>query len=373
VSEDWCAHAVRIADVRCWSRLELSLRPGLILVWGPNGAGKTSLVEAISLACIGASPRTSREAEVVRHGAEAAHVELELSGPGGAHTRGIGYAPGRGRRLTVDGTPVRALADWTAPGAVLIFVPDELRIVKGPPAARRRHLDRLLEAAVPGYRQASAEYRHAVSQRNALLRRVRSQEASPAELSPWERQLVPRAAEVIRARRAAMGDLSEPFRRWLAALGGGEEGAVHLETSPSSLADVPDADLEAALQDALDARRPRDIAAAQTLSGPHRDDVSIRAGALDLRTSGSQGEQRTAALALTLSHRDVLTAAVARPILLLDDALSELDPERRARVLQAVTEGGQALITTADPAAAAEAGALSAQVLQVHEGTVSPE
>ncbi|MDH3724697.1 MAG: DNA replication and repair protein RecF [Thermoleophilia bacterium] len=371
MTETWRARAVRVTDLRCWARAQIDLEPGLVVIWGPNGAGKTSLVEALTMGCLGVSPRSSREAEIVRRGAEAARVEVSLDGPGGRRERAIGYAPLRGRRMSIDDAPVRALGEWAVPGAVLVFIPDELRIVKGPPAARRRHLDRLLEASRSGYRESSSGYKHAISQRNALLRRVRSGEVSATELTPWERQMIPLAAEIIRARRQAIVDLGEPFRHWFEALGGGDEGALRLDPSPSALRGVPGEDLERVLLEMMDERRPRDIAAAQTLSGPHRDDVGLWAGELDLRSSGSQGEQRTAALALTLAHRDHLSEVVARPILLLDDALSELDPDRRARLLEAVADSGQTLITTADPAVAELARAVSAQVLHVEAGDVA--
>jgi DNA replication and repair protein RecF len=371
VTEPWRAWAVSVTDLRCWDRARIDLEPGLVVIWGPNGAGKTSLIEALTMGCLGVSPRTSREAEIVRHGAEAARVELSLDGPDGRRERAIGYAPRRGRRMSIDDAPVRALGEWSVPGAVLVFIPDELRIVKGPPAARRRHLDRLLEASWPGYREASSGYKEAISQRNALLRRVRSGEAGVGELAPWETQMVPLAVEIIRARRQAISDLQGPFQRWLESLGGGPEGQLRLDPSPSSLRDVPDDELEGVIFGFIQERRPRDIGAAQTLSGPHRDDVGLWSGDLDLRSSGSQGEQRTAALALTLAHRDYLSDVAARPILLLDDALSELDPDRRQRVLHAVGDGGQTLITTADPAVAEIARAGSAQVLHIEDGHVA--
>jgi DNA replication and repair protein RecF len=309
-------------------------------------------VEAVTLGCLGVSPRTAREAEAVRRGAEALHVTLDLDGPGGLHRREIGFAPGRGRRLRVDGEPVRSLAAWRA-RAVLVFLPDELRAVKGPPAARRRALDRVLEAASPGFADDLVGYQRALAQRNALLRRVRAGAASEVSLPAWEAPMAARGARVAAARRAGVAALAEPFRRWLEALGGGPEGALGLETSPAALSEVPGDALEAALAAALRDRRARDVAAAQTLSGPHRDDLLMAAGPADLRRSGSQGEQRTAALALLLAARDHLLARAARPILLLDDVLSELDPGRRRLLLEAVRDGGQTLVTSADPAAAA--------------------
>src|SRR5262249_39054184 len=146
----WAARRLWIADLRPWRRLELELPPGLGVLMGPNGAGKTTIVEAIVLACLGVSPRTSREAEAVRRGAEAFRVALALAGPEGEQRREIGYAPGRGRRLAVDGQPARSLGAWRGRRAVLGFLPDELRAGKGPPAARRPHPAPPPDAAWPG-------------------------------------------------------------------------------------------------------------------------------------------------------------------------------------------------------------------------------
>jgi DNA replication and repair protein RecF len=346
----WTARRLELADVRCWRRAALELPDGLLLIVGPNGAGKTSVVEALTLGCLGVSPRTAREAEVVRRGAEALHVALDLDGPPGRHLREIGYAPGRGRRLRLDGEAAPSLSAWRA-RAVLVFLPDELRAVKGPPAARRRALDRVLEAAAPGFAEDLAAYGEALAQRNALLRRIRAGAASEASLPAWEAPMAARGARVAAARRAGAAALAGPFRGWLAALGGGADGVVRLETSPA-LAEVPDDALEAALAASLRERRAREVQAGQTLSGPHRDDLLLAAGPTDLRRSGSQGEQRTAALALLLAARDHLRERAARPILLLDDVLSELDPARRRLLLEAVRDGGQTLVTSADPAAA---------------------
>lgn len=366
----WAARRLEVRDLRCWERAELELPPGLILISGPNGAGKTSLVEALVLACLGVSPRTAREGELVRRGAGALHVTLDLDGPGGMHRREIGFAPGRGRRLRLDGEPVRSLGSWRA-RAVLVFLPDELRAVKGPPAARRRALDRVLEAAVPGFAADLAGYQSALAQRNALLRRVRAGQATEASLPAWEAPMAELGARVAAARRSGAAALGPPFAEWLERLGGGPGGALRREGSPRELEDVPDEDLERALRGALEARRPREVQAAQTLAGPHRDDLWIGVGEADLRREGSQGEQRTAALALLLAARDHLRARAARPILLLDDVLSELDPRRRRLLLEAVRDGGQSLVTTADPTAAEGLGAPPDALVTVAAGTLA--
>ncbi|MEQ9335865.1 MAG: DNA replication and repair protein RecF [Miltoncostaeaceae bacterium] len=348
----WAVRRLEVADVRSWHRDELELPTGLVVLTGPNGAGKTSLIEAVVFGLLGVSPRTAREAEMIRAGAEALHVAIELDGPAGRRRREIGFAPGRGRRLRLDGEPVRVLADWRA-RVVLVFMPEELRAEKGPPAARRRALDRVLAAAEPGYAGELAGYQRALAQRNALLRRVRSGEAQVAGIEPWERQMAETGAVVALARAAGVDALAGPFAAWLEALGGGAGGVLALETDlPREAVAGGTGTVADHLRARWEARRPREIQAAHTLSGPHRDDLLLASASADLRRVGSQGEQRTAALALLLASRDHLRARGARPILLLDDVLSELDPRRRRLLLEAVRDGGQTIVTSADPAMA---------------------
>lgn len=345
-----------------------------MVVCGPNGAGKTSLVEAIVLATLGVSPRTAQLSELVRHDCPALRVAAELEGPPPAAPRTrreIGYAAGIGRRLVADGAAVRQLAAWRIPGSVLVFVPEELRAVKGPPAARRRSLDRLLEAVVPGFAEDSAAYQEALAQRNALLRRARAGETDVRAAFPWEARMATHGARIAAARRRELTALGEPFARWLEALGGGPGGRLALEGSPSGLQGDHEEALEASLRAHLERMRPRELAAGMTISGPHRDDVWIGCGDHDLRRLGSQGEQRTAALALLLAHRERLIASGTWPVLLLDDVLSELDPDRRASLLGAVEGTGQVILTAADPEAHATAGAREATVVRVSGGTIA--
>lgn len=368
----WAASRLEATGLRCWSRVSLDFPDGIVVITGPNGAGKTSLVEAISLACIGASPRTARHVEVIRRGSSALRVDLTLSGPHGTSLRGIGLAPGEGgRRLTIDREPVASMRDWRAAGSLLIFLPEELRAVKGPPAARRRHLDRLLEASAPGYVGALAAYQEALLQRNALLRRVRANVTGPSSLDAWDERLADFGALVVRARRDAITRLTAPFATYLGALGGMPEGGVRLEPSPTGIADVPDAGVLDALLAGLARRRDADIRMGQTLAGPHRDDIWIGSGDADLRRVGSQGEQRTAVLALLLAQRDHIAERGGRPILILDDGLSELDPRRRAALLDALRGRGQVFLTSADPGTIEIASGRAAAVVSVRQGAIA--
>lgn len=365
---DWRAVGLHLTGLRCWADLELDLPPGLTVLTGPNGAGKTSIVEALVFALLGVSPRTTREVEMIRHGAGAVRVSLACDGPQGSRVRAIGLAPGTGRKLWLDDVPVRSLGEWRARGAVLVFLPEELRAVKGPPAARRRHLDRLLEAAVPGYAESLGDYQQALVQRNALLRRVRAGLTGADGLDPWDAQLVTSGAAIAHARRTAVAALVARFAHHLEALGGAPGAHLEVETSPASLGQADDDQIAGALAVALRSGRDRDLRVGQTMVGPHRDDLWIGAGGVDLRRLGSQGEQRTAVLALLLAHREHLAGVGARPILVLDDGLSELDPDRRERLLDALSRDGQAIVTSADPGTVDLAAPRASSVVVVEDG-----
>jgi len=367
----WRVDALELTDLRCWAHLALEFPPGLIVINGPNGAGKTSIVEGIVVATLGVSPRSAQMADLVRSGAPAVRVGgdfIDPTHPGRSTRREIGYATGIGRRMTLDGVGVRQLQVWRRPGAVLVFVPEELRAVKGPPAARRRSLDRLLEAVSLGFGEDLAAYQEALSQRNALLRRARTGAADVRTAFPWEARMAAHGARVSAARRRMIGEIAPRYAFWLDRLGGGRDGDLRWEASPSAVADTSDGAMEEALRAYLEDRRPRDLAAGMTTAGPHRDDVWIGAAGRDLRRLGSQGEQRTAALAILLAHRDVMRAAGGGPILLLDDVLSELDPERRAALLAALEGDEQVIITSADPAASLQGTSRETTIFRVHDG-----
>src|SRR5690348_8794432 len=165
--------AVSLRDVRCYEHAEVGIGEGLTVVSGPNGAGKTNLLEALYFGCTGRSCRTSNEREVVRFGAEAARVEVDLAGEDGAHALAVGFQPGQPKRMQADGAPVDRLADAPARPLISVFLPDRLELVKGAPALRRAHLDHLVAAAWPARADTRRAYGAALAQRNALLHRIR--------------------------------------------------------------------------------------------------------------------------------------------------------------------------------------------------------
>jgi DNA replication and repair protein RecF len=332
---------IELTGFRCYETAEATFATGVTAVVGPNGAGKTSLLEAVHLALCGYSPRTTVEARCVRAGAPFLRAVATAHDAEGRHEVSIALAPGEPRRIRLDGRSLRSRDQLTGRFECLVFLPERLAVVQRAPAVRRAYLDRAVVRVEPAHAATVAAYAHALAQRNALLRRIRAGAAAPDGLDVWDEQLVANGTAVIAARARLCARLAAPFAAHLEALGG-RSGAT-LDYRPRVAAD----DLAAAVAE----RRERDITRATTSAGPHLDDVGLQEHAREVRAFGSQGEQRTAVLALLLAEASLVTELRGEPpILLLDDVLSELDVDRRARLQHAVRGIGQAIVTTTEAA-----------------------
>jgi DNA replication and repair protein RecF len=304
-----------------------------VLVVGANGAGKTNLLESLHVGTQGFSPRTRNDAQLVRFGEQAGRVRLYGRRAETPLELEVVLEPGRGKRAKLNGAALRAAELLRAEASTLVFTPDRLAIVKAAPAVRRAYFDRALGRLFPVHAGLSAEYGAAVGQRNAALRRVSSGVSSSDAIEPWTEQVVLLGSELVAARRRTLALLSPAFARLTEELGL-EPGRLAYEGDPPT-------------RDELAARAQRDLERGTTSAGPHLHDVALLAGERDLRTYGSQGEQRLAVLSLLLAEGSVLVErSKVAPLLLLDDVLSELDPERRATLARLLPAGGQTLITS---------------------------
>jgi DNA replication and repair protein RecF len=356
------AVAVRGTNFRCYSRLELELDAGVVAAVGPNGAGKTALVEMIHFSALGYSPRTSADPQLVTLGADFLRTELDADVAAGRTSVEIGYRPGEPKRVVVDGAAERSVERLLGRFPVLVFTPDRLRVVQGPPALRRSYLDRVLARLWPRLAEASHEYSRRLSQRNHLLKRVRAGVAAEDGLDAWDTVLAEAGASLVAARARLCSRLAGPLERRLSELGG-TPGAPAIRYLPNAEGDA------AELGRVLAARRRRDIDRAATGAGPHLDDLALIDADRDLRHYGSQGEQRRALLALILAEADLLGEERSEePLLLLDDVTSELDQQRRERLLEAVASFQQTVVTTADEA---DLGGRAQTVLRVAGGQVT--
>ena len=336
---------LEVRDFRSHAQTELELTAGITVLEGPVGAGKTNLMEAVHVGCTGRSFRTSNERELIRFGTRAARVGLRVSVGGAVHTTEVVLQSRGPKSVKRDGTRVTHPQAGDPPFFVCVFAPDHLELVKGPGGARRARMDDLTATVWPARRGTRASYAKALAQRNALLGRVRARVVAPDSLHVWDRELARHGIELMDHRRDLIDALSEPFARRAAELGLPAPAA--LDYRPRSAARAA-AQLESELAERLDADLDRGF----TMHGPHRDDLVLRADSRDLRRYGSQGQQRLGLLALLLAERDVLTTMRSmHPVMLLDDVLSELDPDRRGRLLHTLAGPGQALISTADASA----------------------
>jgi DNA replication and repair protein RecF len=331
------------------------LEPGLVLVTGPNGAGKTNLLESLHVGTQGFSPRTRADAQLIRIGADGARVALTGDRAGRRLELEVTLQPQHGKRAKLNGAPLRSAEQLRAEVATLVFTPDRLAVVKGGPAARRAYFDRSLSRLLPSRASLPVDYAAALGQRNAALRRIGLGLSSRDTAGPWTEQVASLGAQLVAARDEAIELLAPSFA----------ERAGELGLPAATLASTGEAPTVAALE----ARFERDVERGVTGLGPHLDDVEIRSGQRELRSFGSQGEQRLAVLSLLLAEAGVLAErrGVA-PLVLLDDVLSELDGSRRLALAERLGQVGQTIVT----ATGADALPLEpAQLLEVVPGAVS--
>jgi DNA replication and repair protein RecF len=315
----------------------ISLADGIVVVHGANGAGKTNLLEAIYYGLVARSFRTGHDRDLIRFGEDSARIELELAGADGVRLLAALDRSGE-RRHRLDG---RALTgdDGERP-LVSVFHPDRLQLVKGPPAHRRAHLDRLTAAIWPARADLRSRFGRVLAQRNALVARVRAGQADTGSLASWDERLAGEAEPLIAARDEAVAALRERFAELGTALG---LQGPEISYRPRAGADRSELTAE------LAARRAQDLGRAYTSYGPQLDEVELRLSERPLRRFGSQGQQRVALLALLFAERAaLLEAGRSAPLMLLDDVMSELDPEHRALLVEMLEGAGQAVITATE-------------------------
>ena len=327
-----------------------------MLVTGPNGAGKTNLLESVHLAAQGLSFRTRQDAQLVRRGAEEGRAVITGRRGTVPVESEVALSTRAAKRIRLNGAVLGSSEELRSRVHALVFTPDRLAVVKSGPAARRAYFDRVLARLLPARADLPGAYAEALGQRNAALRRVGMGLSDTSALDPWTDSVVTLAGELVEARRLTVELLSPAF--------GERAGELGLPAASVGYA------AEAPTRGDLDERLSRDLERGTTGVGPHLDEFRVLSGDRDLRTFGSQGEQRLAVLSLLLAEAELLTErGDVPPLLLLDDALSELDADRR-RVLSArLGVAGQTLVT----ATGAEALPLApAQLLVVSPGEVRP-
>jgi DNA replication and repair protein RecF len=352
-----CAIArLRVHCFRNYAEATVRFGPGLNIIHGQNAQGKTNILEAIATLALTRSPRTATTADLLLWGQDAGLAEAEVERPPANVLLAARFerdpASGRVTRTAlVDGKP-RAARSVLGVCPVVLFWPEDLALVRGGPDGRRRFLDVILAQTDPQSAAHMSRYRRVLEQRNALLHQLRAGAAGRDALSGFTSELARHGAWLAQARARLVVALAPLAAASLHDLSGQRE-RITLRYAPAHVATVPDdlAEAEQVLLDTLRTRAAEEIARGITLAGPHRDDVAIDLDGRAARGSASQGQQRSIVLACKLAEVRYLqdTAGVA-PVILLDDVLSELDPERRAQLLALLAAGGryQVLVTSTE-------------------------
>ncbi len=404
-------HHLSLANFRNYSRLELDLPDRLTVLQGANAQGKTNLLEAIHLLATGRSPRAVAERELINwlaweevlpyarleadigEGKSAQKLELVLELAAAVNNNG----PTVRKQVRINGAPKRAL-DLVGRLRVVLFLPEDISLVSGPPSERRRYLDIALCQISHPYCRALSEYNRVVTQRNALLKWLRDEGGDPRQLDFWDQQMAEQGSALLHRRALAVRDLDRiAAERHLELTGGCERlrlaylpalpleapagepvrttvGRGHLvaEAAATYAARSPE-ELRERFAKQLQRERAREIGAGTSLIGPHRDDMAFTIDGRDLRTYGSRGQQRTAALALKLAELAMMQEVTGDPpLLLLDDVLSELDAGRRQTLLDTLKTVAQAIVTTTDWSDFTPEVLASARRLRVDRGRLLP-
>jgi len=389
-----------LINFRNYARLSLDMPRRVMVLQGANAQGKTNVLEAIYYLTAARSPYATSDTQLVNWLAEQddlphARIEAELI-RGNALTR-IEIVLTRDeqnhdryrKHIRINGVDKRVM-DLMGVANVVLFVPQDISLVDGPPSERRRYLDATLCQIEPPYCRALAQYGRVLEQRNGLLRQLRDRGGSPEQLQFWDDRLTEHGAQIIARRQKAVLDLetlAQPIHR---DLSGGRE-RLRLRYSPSfdprhpqdddqqlrlgldlpppvSMPQDPEA-IREAFRARLRSTASEEIARGITTSGPHRDDLLFLDGQIDLRTYGSRGQQRTAVLATKLAEVELMARVTGeQPILLLDEVMSELDADRRQYLCRRIGRVEQSLVTTTDLDALAPGVREGAALYRVTEG-----
>jgi DNA replication and repair protein RecF len=332
-----CLTHLSVRDFRNLERLELAPPSEGFVVVGENGQGKTNVLESIHYLEILRSARGARDQDLVRFGAAGFHVGASVD-TDASHEIGVGFErAGKRKRARIDGVVPDRLSDALGALPSVMFSPSDVELIAGAPSARRRYLDIMLALTSPAYLRALQSYRGALVRRNAALRdAAHGGRDAAARVAVWEPALAEHGALLLGERRRWVAGVHERFEDRCRAIGESSHVRLRYATALGPEEDTADA-LRAALAD----KRNLDLRRGVTHAGPHRDDLAITLDGRELRTFGSAGQQRTAAIALRMLEAETFTERTGRaPLFLLDDPFAELDGRRAARILDLLAGTG---------------------------------
>lgn len=323
-------------NFRCLAEFRIEPGPGINVIRGRNAQGKTSILEAALYAATSRSHRTSLESDLTAKGAEGFSIRARAK-TSDRHVDIEAYYHRGAKRFKVNGAAQTRLSDILGKLSVVLFTPEDIALVKGAAAVRRTFLDMELSQLSPRYLHALQEYRHTLRQRNEALRVPKH---DPALVEVWNGRLALHGETLISERNAYVEEASAAASRAYAQIADDEQLSVAYRPDVA-----PGERFEEVLALSLDS----DVRRGTTQHGPHRDDLELLVAGEKARSRASQGQQKSAALALKLGHVNVIHARTGEfPVLMLDEVLSELDDQRARRLFDAIDMRVQCLVTTTD-------------------------
>ena len=340
---------LQLRNYRNYEQIELHTDGDILVFTGENAQGKTNLIEAIYYAAFGQSHRSSSDKEIISWEKRAAAIELLFERGSIENKLQFRLYFDKKREILYNGQSIRP-KELVGVLNVVLFSPEDLFLIKGAPAERRRFLDLEISQANPAYYDAMLQYQKVLTQRNTLLKRIREQKARRELLAEWNAQLVALAAKLVQKRCETVKKLNMLANLMHRRISDRRENLEISYEIKASEERVPE-DYQTWYNKKLAELEALDILRGSTGAGPHRDDLVLKVNQVHLRAFGSQGQQRTAALALKLSELEFIRSETGEyPILLLDDVMSELDRSRREQLLAFIKGKIQTFITATDMA-----------------------
>ena len=332
--------SLELENYRNYESLHLNFDDHINVFYGDNAQGKTNALEAMFLCATTKSHRGSKDREMIRFGAEESHIKLIVEKQGVPCRIDMHLKKNRSKGVAVNGIPIHKVTELFGILNVIFFSPEDLGIIKNSPAERRRFIDLELCQLDKVYTHNLINYNKVVSQRNKLLKEIDYRKDLLDTLEIWDMQMVRYARSVIERRQEFVKELGRIMAEIHGSITGSRE-KIRLEYAPNVDASV--------IERKLAGERARDLKAKVSLTGPHRDDLLFFINDIDVRQFGSQGQQRSIVLSYKLAEAAVIEEIIEqKPVLLLDDVMSELDGRRRDALVTAMEGGSQTFITTAN-------------------------
>ena len=362
---------IELSNFRNYKELKVSFSKNVNIFLGNNAQGKTNLLEGIYLNAMAKSFKTIKDKELIRFGEEFCKIKSIAFFDEDEHTTEIVINKQGKKAIKIDGVKIKKTSEMLERIFIIVFSPEDLKIVKDEPEKRRRFIDRELCQIKPGYFNDLNNYRRVLRQRNTYLK---EEKIDMSVLDIWDRELALYGSRIINKRLAFIDKIDDISRSIHDKISGGRENLqLRYESDVDIIKWCDIREYEYMFYEIIRKNRNIDIKNRTTVTGPHKDDIKISADGIDLRKFGSQGQQRTAALSLKLSEIMLIEEEMGeKPILLLDDVLSELDNDRQSYLINSLGEN-QMFITTTDISGKVARQLPEGKILNIVDGKVEIE